>query len=92
MSTLLKALGSPILTRLGIITLLLLSLAVVSFPQSSSVRACGTCWYAIGCSCWTCSPTKNTACTLNPGGGADCMSGGTCNGGGAPAPVGPSDN
>ena len=91
MSTLLKALGSPVLTRLGILTLLLSSLAVVSFPQSSSVRACGTCWYAIGCACWTCSSSKNTACTLNPGGGADCSSGGQCTDP-TPAPELPPEN
>lgn len=80
MPRLLKALCSPLLTRVGILTLLLLSLAAVSFPQSESAKAgCGTCWWAIGCQCWTCSQSNpNTACTLNPGNGGDCLSGGRC--------------
>ena len=92
MSKLLKALSSPLLTRLGILTLMLLSLAVVSFPKTQSAKACGTCWYAIGCSCWTCSSSKNTACTLNPGGGADCQSGGTCHDDPPPNPEDPPQN
>jgi hypothetical protein len=78
MSRLHKALSSHLFTRFGILTLLLLSLAAVSFPQTQAAKACGTCWYAIGCECWTCSSSANTACTLNPGNNADCMSGGPC--------------
>ena len=91
MSRLHKALSSQLFTRLGILTVLLLSLAAVSFPQTQSTKACGTCWYAIGCECWTCSSSKNTACTLNPGGGADCKSGGECTDP-TPAPVDPPQN
>jgi len=78
MSNLKMFLSSALLTRLGVLVLLVLSLVAVSFPQSQSARACGSCWWSIGCGCWTCSPTKLTACTLSPPGGADCQSGGNC--------------
>jgi len=87
-----RVLCSSLFTRLGILALLVLSLVAVSFPKSQSAQACGRCWYAIGCQCWTCSPTEKTACTLNPGGGADCQSGGECKDDGGFVPEGPPEN
>ena len=87
MSKLRGAFCSSLFTRLGVLALLLLSLAAVSFRQSQAAQACGTCWYAIGCACWTCSSSQQTACTLGSSPENQCQSGGKCTEGGDVPPA-----
>lgn len=85
MSTLLKALGSPLLTRLGILAVLVLSFVLVSVSQSrSATAACGECWWSIGANAWTCQGNNQIKCTLSVDqfGNSRCVSGGACSGGG----------
>lgn len=86
MSKLRGAFCSSLFTRLGVLALLLLSLTAFSFPQTRSAQACGTCWYAIGCACWTCSQSQQTACTLGSTPENQCQSGGKCTEGGGDVP------
>jgi uncharacterized membrane protein len=77
-----KALSSSLFTRLGVLAVLVLSLAAVSFSRTPSATACGHCWWSIGAEAFTCSPDNQTRCTLSSNPAALCTSGGACNQGG----------
>lgn len=81
---LIKILGSPLLTRLGVLSLLLFGIAVFS-SSTSAVKACADahCHWSIGGGTWMCMPnTKGpfTNCVLGTDqfGNPTCESGSLC--------------
>jgi hypothetical protein len=89
MTTLKKIFNSPLFTRFGILATLVLTLAVVSFPQTPAAKAvCGHCWWSIGANAWMCSIDVNNWCTLGTDqwGNSSCYgTDGQCRGGKGPA-------
>jgi hypothetical protein len=81
---LIKILGSPLLTRLALFSILVFGILTLS-NSSGAVKACNDahCWWSIGANNWIClgnthGPFTNCYIYTNSLGDTECQSGGIC--------------